>query len=482
MIVDYVGALNTYVLLVYFKLGGISVAVMRLWPITVGALIVWFTYRLGLVLCGRRGAWLAAFLLAVQPSHIFFSRQGIYVTNTTIALSLAIWLALWQLMHQGRLRWWYLVAFCAGLGLWAKFIMLWPLAATVVLAPVVWVGRQRLGLNPAPGFRPRLLLHPKTLLIALTFFLIGFSPFLLFNVQTGATFAHFLSTINRSYYGVENAAYLTNLATRWGQLGDYVRGDHFWYLGGNFADVLAWPAWIAGLGLALVLLLWRRRPPCDRTPCGRCSSMPSSSSFCCKRRLPLLRSGTPTSPSSRPTWLWRQPAPGMPSYDWRRVESLRSATAMLAIVLGVSSLRADVYYHRALTATGGVADHSDASYRLADVLLALNINQPYALDWGFDAPLILISKGAVNPIELFGYDQVDAPDPGFGDRLRPLLRDPNAVFLLHAPGRTNFLGRRETLETVAAESGIQLETIAVIEEGFHAPHTEVLRAVRGEQK
>ncbi len=264
MVVDYVGALNTYGLLLTFKLGGINVSAMRLWPIFVGAIILGLTFLLAKETAGLRAAFLAALLLAVQPSFIFFTRQGIYVTNTTIAFSLAILLALWRLVRTGNLRWWWLIAFLAGLGLWAKFIMLWPLVATVVLAPMVWVMRKQFGLDPAAGFSPRQLFRPTAILFALLAFLLGLSPFLLFNLQTGATFSHFLGTLNQSYYGVENANYLANLATRWGQIGDYLQGNHFWYLGGAFSDTLARPAWLLGLAIIIGLMIWRRRDPHQR--------------------------------------------------------------------------------------------------------------------------------------------------------------------------------------------------------------------------
>jgi hypothetical protein len=155
-------------------------------------------------------------------------------------------------------------------------------------------------------------------------------------------------------------------------------------------------------------------------------------------------------------------------------------TLLFAALLGASSIGTDVNYHQALTASGGYADHSDASYRLTDALLEQDIRSPYALDWGFDAPVILISRGDVNPIEYFGYDRYDAPDDGFADRIRPLLHDPNVAFLLHAPDRTNFPGRREALIALAAEEGVELETIAIINERSSAPHTEIMRPLLGQ--
>ena len=474
MIVDYVGALNAWVLLLYFKLGGIGVATMRLWPITVGAVIVGLTWLLGRKLFGDRAGFVAAMLVAVQPSFVFFARQGIYVTNTTIALMLGIWLALLRLSETGRARWLWLAAFMAGLGLWAKFIMLWPLAATVVLLPLVWWQRTRLGLKVAEGFSPRALLRPRFWAPAGLSFLIGLSPFLLFNIKTGATFKHFTETLNRSYYGVENAAYLDNLATRWSQIQHFLKGDHFWYLGGNFVDVLAWPAFLTAITFILLALgLTRRRP--------EVRALALRAAFVLLFFLLLLLQSPLT-----PTALWYthlamfspvlalliaggwellfRALPGR----WGQV-----AAGIFVVALALSGLRADGNYHKALAATGGYGDHSDAVYRLTDELLARGIFSPYALDWGFDAPVILVSQGRVNPIEIFGYEPYDRPDDAFPDRVRPLLQDPNAYFLVHAPDRTNFPGRREALQAVATEMGLEIETVAVIRERSGAPHTEI---------
>ena len=475
MIVDYVGALNTWALLIFFKLGGISVAVMRLWPIMVAAIIVVLTWLLGRKLFGARAGAMAALLLAVQPSFVFFSRQGIYVTNTTIVLMLGIWLALIKLAETNRARWLWLSAFMAGLGLWAKFIMLWPLAATAALLPFIWGCRKHLGWPQAWELNPPALLRPRTILPAIFLFLAGLSPFILFNIKTGATWRHFMATLNHSYYGVNNADYSHNLLARWGQMQDFLRGDHFWYLGGNFADPLAWPAFLAALALALGLLFWPRTRSQTRALALRTLGIYTF--------FLLLLLQTPLTPTA----LWYthlamfSPVLALAiAAGWELLFRQFSARtgALLAslflILLAGGGLRTDIHYRRALAATGGYADHSDAIYRLGDDLLARGVYSPYALDWGFDAPLILVTQGRVNPIEIFGYEPYDHPDAGFDDRVAPMLQDPNAYFLVHAPDRTNFPGRRQALQAVADKLGVTLETISVIRERSGAPHTELL--------
>lgn len=475
MIVDYVGALNSYLLWLYFKIGGISVAMMRLWPITVGAAILWLSYRFTRAVIGSYAAVITAFLLATQPSFIFFTRQGIYVTNTTIALTLVILLALWRWLQTGRRRWWFVAAFAAGLGLWAKFIMLWPLLALAVLLPLLWLLRVPLQLQGSPQLSPRQLLSPRALAGTLAAFFLGLSPFILFNVQTGATFAHFTKTLGQTYYGVENTDYWHNLGERWQQLGDFLRGDHFWYLGGNFSDSLAQPAWLLAFALILSALVLRRHDPEFRKR--------SLRGLFIYLFIVILLVQTPLTPTA----LWYTHLAifspflamatatgldvllqGVSNRRWRSM-----AAAGFVLVLGASALQADIHYHQALSASGGYADHSDASYRLVAALQADGITQPYALDWGFDAPLILISKGQVNPIEIFGYEPYAQPDAGFPDRVRPLLHQPGTVFLLHAPDRTNFPGRREGLEALAAAEHIPLQTLAIIRERSGASHTEI---------
>ncbi len=119
-------------------------------------------------------------------------------------------------------------------------------------------------------------------------------------------------------------------------------------------------------------------------------------------------------------------------------------------------ITATVRYHRALTHSGGLADHSDASYHLAYYLEYNGLGAPIALDWGIEAPVRYLSQGSVAPLELFGYAALAAPDAHFAEVLTPLLDNPHNVYLLHAPGQTVFKGRREQLMAAATARGIRL--------------------------
>ena len=117
------------------------------------------------------------------------------------------------------------------------------------------------------------------------------------------------------------------------------------------------------------------------------------------------------------------------------------------------NLVTSVRYHRALTQSGGLADHSDASYHLAYYLRYGGLGAPVALDWGIDAPIRYLSQNAVKPIEIFGYASLEQPDAEFASRLEQFLDNPDNVYLLRDPGHTVFGGRREAFEKRSCVKG-----------------------------
>ncbi len=485
MVQDYIGALNVYLALPFLALFGVTVPALRLLAVACGLVTLLLVRGLGNDLgaasssrpspaeataqAGFAGD-LALLLLAVNPTFIFWSRQGIFVTNVVVTLAVAAVWAAWRWHSRRRPRDLYLLAVLAGLGLWAKLLFVWVLGALVGVAAVCWFSRRCAApRQPGAGLRSWTALRPW--LIAAAIFLLTLFPLLLFNQQTGGTLQSIFGNLGRSYYGVHNAALADNLRIRLGQIGTLLRGDHFWYLGGVFAN--AWAPWLAaavvigGLGLA-----WR-------TP---------------QRRLLLLAAWFVlllvlqscftvsdlfiTHYAIVQPFIWLLVALAAEA-GWRaaprRIGSARGLLVVLLALWVVADLRVDGLYHRSLVQSGGHAAHSDASYDLAAWLDAAGAAQPLAMDWGLEAPVRYLTANRVRPLEVFGYERLDAPDAALAERLLPFLADPDRLYLFHTADDTVFRGRREALVALAAEHGLQLSTEATFYERSGRPLIEVVR-------
>jgi len=495
MVQDYIGALNVVLAVPFLALGGVNVPALRALPILIGLLTLLVTHRVAWHLAGPAAASVAGFLLAVNPSFVFWSRQGIFVTNLTALLLVASLLA--------GLRWWsgrrpadlWLMAFLWGLGLYTKLLFVWGILAMALAAGVSWAGQRIRGAKrpaavPAEGHaRPQVRPVPGTWLPALACFLLPLTPLLLFNLRTGGTATTLFGNLSRSYYGVDNAAYLPNLLTRLAQLRTLLRGDHLWYLGGIFAN--GWAPWLAGGLMAVSLGTWawqRNAATDDATPVAQRGWPPllplvllalivAQSAFTVSDLfithyallLPLipLTAGVAAAGLMR---LWG--CPGL----LRR--SLAGLALLAALIWAGGDLWTTLRYHRSLSVSGGRAAHSDAIYALAEYLEKGGLIAPLALDWGLDAPVRFLTAGRVNPIEVFGYADLAAPDPAFADRLTPFLDNPDNVYLAHAAGQTVFRGRVEAMTALARSRGLRVQEEARFAERDGTPLFVVYRIGR----
>jgi hypothetical protein len=463
MVQDYIGALNVYLATPFLAVSGIGVPNLRLLPLLTGLLTLlaleravsewWALWADGEkpdVNASRSApisiAGLAAVtLLALSPSFVFWSRQGIFVTNLTQPLCLV---CLWQ-----GVRWWRsgraraLIACClaAGLALYAKLLAIWIVGPLALLGAGWWLWRRRAGQDaPAIGWRTGIAAAIAGLLPLL--------PVIVFNVQTQGTWAALGGNLARSYYGVDNTALAHNLAVRLGQIAQTLRGDHFWYLGGLYANRLA--PWLAAIAVGIGL--WRHwrmvAPPLLLLACAVAASVVTLSDlFITHYALlqPIVVGVVAVGLGA-----------AVDGIRLRRRQWLAAALFLAVWVAGDAA--ATVRYHLALAQSGGLAGHSDASYHLAYYLRHHGLGAPVALDWGMDATVRFLSQGTVRPIEIFGYETVVEPDAGFAGRLTPFLDNPDNVYLLHAPEQTVFGGRRELFLAEASARGLE----AVLEQKF----------------
>ena len=478
MVQDYIGALNVYLALPFLALTGVGVPNLRILPVLSGLLVLVLVERT----VSEWVAWLwarqrprsraddaqppagtpiaiagllAVSLLAVSPGFVFWSRQGIFVTNLT---QVFVFLCLWQgvrWLRTGAPATLIVAALAAGLALYAKLLAIWIVGPFAMLAAGWWIVQRVRGNAAAP-------LTVRTFLLALLAFLLPLLPLIWFNVQTGGTFASIGGNLGESYYGVRNSNIAANLAVRVGQVQTLLKGDQFWYLGAVYANRLA--PWLAVVVLILGLLRnWRllAMPLALLALAVGASIFTVSDLFITHYALvqPLLLAVAGLAMAAA---LGGPPDAERYAGEHASNAGTRSSLAISQLLIGaifVAWLAADLantwFYHRALTQSGGLADHSDATYHLAYDLRYNGMGAPLALDWGIDAPVRYLSQGTVTPIEIFGYASPTMPDDAFEARLAPFLENTDNVYLLHSEGATVFAGRRQRFLAAAARARLK---------------------------
>ncbi len=123
------------------KVGGLYMSTLRMLTGLLGTLTVALMFGVVQALHGRRLAWLAAFLLAIYPQAVLFSRFG-FSYNLLAPLVLLIFLSLTRFQQTAAARWLALAALSIGVGITADVF-----AGTLILPLlIVLVYRHRFAL------------------------------------------------------------------------------------------------------------------------------------------------------------------------------------------------------------------------------------------------------------------------------------------------------------------------------------------------
>jgi 4-amino-4-deoxy-L-arabinose transferase-like glycosyltransferase len=148
-----------------------SPASVRIPAILLGALSVWWTYRLVLRTLGIRAALACAALMATDPMYILYSRWDhgpVVIQHLCLVGSM---LALVHFDQERRVGWLAAGFFSLGLGIWEKAVFLWLVTGLVVAALFLF----RRQIWRALSFR--------NLAVATAAFLIGASPLIIYNAR-----------------------------------------------------------------------------------------------------------------------------------------------------------------------------------------------------------------------------------------------------------------------------------------------------------
>ncbi|MCH9663364.1 MAG: hypothetical protein K0U66_06880, partial [Gammaproteobacteria bacterium] len=403
MVQDYIGALNVYLAMPLLALTGIGVPNLRALPVLTGLLalilleraisIYWWQVAGDVSITPHSplptpysptpislAGLITLTLLAASPSFVFWSRQGIFVTNLTQPLCLwCIWQGLcWLRIGQRRAL---LSSSCAGgLALYAKLLAVWIIGPFALLAGGWWLWQHWRNRDSVP------MLSWRLLALTVVMFVVPLLPLILFNIQTSGTISSIINNLDQSYYGVENSNIARNLPMRLAQLMQSIRGDHFWYLGGIYGNNLA--PWLAVL--AILGGLWGRRhvvlPPLLLLACAVGMSLFTVSDlfithYALIQPMALAAVGIGFAATwKRLSSIGRSPvaARGHTPFGVARI-----AMPLVIVILWLAlDVTASIRYHSALQRSGGLADHSDATYQLAYHLRYNGMGAPIALDWG----------------------------------------------------------------------------------------------------
>ena len=261
----YQGVTYTYLSLPFFALGGVNVYSLRLMTVLVGVVGVILAYFLGRAWFGRGAGLLAALLLALSPSWIFWSRVGVYVVSVVAPLAAGALLAFTHWVRRrplgARNGLLYLGMFLMGVGLSTKLLFLWFILAVILTALILW-GR------PLWERRRELVRRWARWLrvggLASLTFMLGALPFLLYNLLTRGTLNLIRQTLadpTVTTHGTDNTAFMRNLWTEVDAFKVLLDGGYFWFQGWNgqpHSNLLMPPLFALAAAGLLALVLVRR--------------------------------------------------------------------------------------------------------------------------------------------------------------------------------------------------------------------------------
>ncbi|HYO81691.1 MAG TPA: glycosyltransferase family 39 protein [Bryobacteraceae bacterium] len=440
MVMSYCGTLKSLLWTPIFAAFGVTAVSVRFPALLIGALSVWWFYRLLLATLGTRIAVIGCALLATHSTYLFTTRWDWGPVALQHALFTGGCLAF---VHHWRSRspWWAAAGgFAFGLGLWDKALFAWSIAA-VVLAVTIAFPRQLWRSLSIAG-----------IVFAIAGLVAGAYPLLRYNVRhnwetfRGNTeantesvaykFSVLRATVDASvvggpvirprHEGPERypASSAEHAVDRLAKLFRYSRDNlHGWLL----------------LGCLLMTPLWWRTPARRAVLFTLC--------FCAAlwaQMVPLQYGGS----SSHHTILLWPVALVAPAAVLGHVPGASWITAALC----VQSLGVTAVWYSELLRLGGVPAWTEAIGPAA-ASLREHRGRVCVLDWGFFDNLRALGQGR--------YTMCVLEDPVQAERQRYVLHgiaDPSAIFIRHTDGHEIDQGRAaRTLDFAQQHGYVQTE-------------------------
>jgi len=436
MLVNYLGTVKTWIYAPMFKLLGISVWTVRVPVIVFGSLTVYLFWHLLRRSIGPRAAMVGCLLLATDTTFlltIVFDWGPVVLQHLLMVAGL---LLLLRFCESGQV-WWLGAGFLLfGLAIWDKAVFVWMLAGLAAGAALVY---------------PRELVRAgrgRTLLIACAVFLVGASPFLLYNIQHRSQSVGSMVRLSSAEFGAKLA--MVPRAAGGSALLTYIPASPEPKPPSTMDLVIT-----CGYGAALLVgLVYGRRP--------------FWFSLVALLAAWLLMAFTRNAGGSahHTILLWPMPClmvaaafAGAPEKLPRRVSG--GVLAAVVAVLCCGHLWATCQNYAALVRRGTSAIWSDAILKLPAELKPLHASHVVAADWGMIDNLILLSGGELpvrGGVDLF----TDKPEAKEREAIEYYLDSPGTLILSYADEQEISPGRNRRVREMAASAGFQLELVDTV--------------------
>lgn len=432
MIFYYAGSLKGLLFWPILHLFGANIWSIRIPVAIAGAVTAALTYDFAQRIANRRVAIIAAMLVATDPIFI--------LTNTLdwgpVAMEHVLLLTALALLVRGRLQ---LACFVIGLAFWNKAVFIWAFAGLIVGGLIAYL----------PAIRKHL---PGTKLMArcVVAFLLGCAPLLIYNIRRPASTLR--SNVHMSFAGFGDKVTSLHYTLDGSDLFGIVAGmdgvtDH---TGPRFHDLF-----LPALLLSVAITLWPFRAP-ELRPARFALGFCAGSLF-------LIALTRYTGFAHHLVLLY--PMPQLLVATVLASIHRRHAPAAFALLLvGANLLVFDTYITQ-LRRSGPYGLFTDATFALSKTLQD-GVDHVYPIDAGLWENIFTMHEGKQRTQALFVLSQPVG-------ELRNALRDPQAVFVDHVPGRQYLAGSAARLDEIAKPLGLHKVPLRTISDSKGRPQMEV---------
>jgi hypothetical protein len=464
MVMSYVGALKGHLWTPIFALWGTTPATIRFPALVVGAISVWWFYRLLLRTLGVRAAIIGCALLATDAVYLLTTRWDWGPVAIQHALLVGGLLGIVTWWQNRRLIWLALGFFAFGLALWDKAIFAWSLVGLGIATLVVF---------------PRELLRSlsvRTVATAVAAFAIGAFPLIRYNVR------HEMITFR------SNTVWTTrDVEDKFRLLGYTLEGSVLF--GAIMRDSWEKPmrepesaleravvglslrtrmqteslqGWALAIALMLLPFIWR-------TPARKAVLFALVFSLVTFAQMALIENAG--GGAHHTILLWPMPqfiiAAGF-AYSSSRIPRGAAIAAVAVVAICLSNMLLLSTYYTNLIRNGAVVAWTDAIYPAVDALRRNNTERVCTTDWGFYDNIRSMVQNRIF--------MCVAEDPITEETKKYALAqisDPKTVFIAHTPGNEIEEGRVPLIEKFAAIHGYRKVSLGVFADGNGRPTIQI---------